>query len=102
MKSYIPGVVLELEEVVEAGDALLRAWPFTAIVPTLRVAGALCKKTQTDELSSESFHRYPVMHNIIRKKHLPTYSSLYSSSDGVSATERVLSLRNEYGCMEVP
>lgn len=48
MKSCVPGVVLELEEVVEASDALLGPWTLTAVL-TLRVARALCEKTETEQ-----------------------------------------------------
>ncbi len=49
MKSCVPGVVLELEEVVEASDALLGPWTLTAVLTTLRVAQALCERTETDQ-----------------------------------------------------
>lgn len=112
-----PGVVLELEEVMEAVDAVVGSRPFTAALVALWVAGAWKGKV-------EWFHGiflpavgrtaaservgvvwkgcdcgYPVWGFIT----LPLYSSVYSSLVwAIISAEWGFSLRRMYGCTEVP
>lgn len=109
-----PGVVLELEEVMEAVDAVVGSRTFTAAFVALWIAGAWNGKVEwfgilPAVVRTEASKRMEVLWNAatvatrVRIYHLPLYSSVNSSLVcGIISAERGLSLRRMYGCTEVP